>query len=165
MNLARDVDYIAWRQTDESSTAPYTDADAHGSACTPADAKCAEAFVAARPENDEWGFCDILGCSYWGLVSTLDGEVTISDDLEEVVSLLGEIDTAEEAALIADVAAYRVTCGSSTYAITDEGFEIFTRRQTSPCPLTTARFHLLVRRDGTLEVLGQDQVDEQEACI
>lgn len=102
-------------------------------------------------------------------IATVNGAVEVIADRPGLLQFLGEIDSVEEAALIAH--SYNLYWDAATQATgfraVSEGWEILGLQLVRDCtPVQTDRVHVLVRRDGALAELGREIYSRlKDACV
>lgn len=102
-------------------------------------------------------------------IATVNGAVSVIADRPGLLQFLGEIDSVEEAALVAHTynlhwdAANR----STGFRAVSEGWEILALQLVRNCtPVQTDRVYVLVRRDGALTELGREVYSRSKnACV
>jgi hypothetical protein len=169
MQLARDYDYLAFRTVSgPGDILPQTSSEV-GVACGTArdPATCLQALDAARPGNASgWRSCSQI-CTASGVVTTRGDEVRLFDSADELVELLGAIDTPHEAALLANAKGYTASCLDARYAPAADGFILVTIEMVADCPIKYAELTLEVSSTGAIVERGRKEVrrDGTGACV
>lgn len=165
--LAYEADYVALVEvaTLDGEVLNRTERAQRGSPCSGATDRlaCLEELEATVPSSTGWGYCG-EGCWDEGIVTTVGDEVHLYDSPEEVLELLGEVDTFWDAIVVTWPTEYWVDCPSTVE--TEAGtYQFLASRQLSDCPVTSVREVLEVSRDGTLEVLREVSRESDDVCI
>lgn len=103
-------------------------------------------------------------CTESSIVTTKGDTVTRWTGPEQILALLGTIDTDDEALLVVDSNGYSVWCpgdGIPGYPedavpeiqVVDDGFEVIATKVVKTCPVVLRRFRLRVRASGEIEEL------------
>lgn len=137
-----------------------------GSACaTATSAQCKE-LIARHPTTFVMTDCPMI-CFEDSVVTTRGDAVERWVGVDQLKRLLGEIDSPDDALLIAWANDYRLTCNdalrTSVRAVSD-GFELFATK-TGGCPVFgTYRYHLHVSRAGEIAVVDTFVLSEECGC-
>ncbi|MCY1040728.1 ferritin-like domain-containing protein [Corallococcus sp. bb12-1] len=113
LTLSPQPDYLQLRLLESYQEPPSFDGTAtSGTACATASdvPACQEALAATLPEEGFHHSCFQL-CADYFLATTRGDEVKTYSTLEALKGLLGTIDTAQEATLVAFAAGYQMSCG------------------------------------------------------
>lgn len=173
LTLAEPADYLELRERSSWDTeSPWETVDSAGTACTSATdlEACQAALEAATAETGfRLGECLDL-CSDSLLVVNRGDAVEVISDPGEVLTLLGSVDTPEEAALVVGLGGYRVSCGEDPgeggVRAGVDGYEVIATAYTSICaPIIVERYQLGVSSDGTLTELDSEVIGRSSACI
>lgn len=164
------VELLSRESYDESGA--WTSVDSVGSACASAsdvDA-CQDAIAAATSDTGfPMGQC-VQICTNYMLIVNRGDEVEVIDTAEGVRALIGDIDAAAEAAMIARMGAYSMSCDDAERGgvrAAGEGWEVIATRITSDCaPIIEERYQLGVSADGELTELASEVLSrDASACI
>ena len=124
--------------------------------------------VAHHPVQFAPTFCVQL-CLEDSVVTTKGDEVRRWVGGAQLATLLGSIDTAQEALLLVDAAGYSLWCGDATRTSLREvadGYGFATKITASCDPVDTTRYHLRVSRTGDVSVLGSMVIEREfGTCI
>jgi hypothetical protein len=164
-------DFLALRLQNgpmDTGTPPVWNATDEGCRPDHAPSPCADALTNRTVDG---GFhlkgCDPNAC-YFHLVRIKGGEVEMYTSREALVAFFGEIDTPEEALLLAFADGYNWSgfdIRSGAYKSVLDGYEIIAGRSESVCPSTYSRNHLLVQRDGSIVVIGSQTSGPSGYCV
>jgi hypothetical protein len=186
LSLATPADYVAVR----IASALFEEADAgveswtrsdfalvseRGVACASATGASCENEVSHHPDQLAQAYC-VQACTEWSVVTTRGDDVQRWATPADMLALLGDIDSDDDALMLAASKGYDVSCpqsGSGTlpddsnlrYVLqTPAGRELIAIRYAETCPLVVRRFRLLATPAGELREL--DHVDfPSSACV
>jgi hypothetical protein len=141
-------------------------ADELGVACATATSNtaCLQALDDAVPT--QWTKCGQI-CIAYGVVMTRADEVRLFDSADELLELLGAVDTPYEAALLARANGYTASCEDLRYRTTDDGFTMVTTEMVADCPIKFAEVTLAVSNSGEVVETGRKEVTRNGtgACV
>lgn len=182
---AADYDYIALRsrssgcggdRSGDAGAREYQSSELlseFGTPCGTASDKaaCQRALAADAPEFVEHSRVQL--CGEYRLHTTRGDEVKSFATNADMLSVLGPIDSPDEALLLALQAAYSLGCeehGALNYAVPayraiEGGYELVVDRMTSSCPVTMEPTTLQVAGDGGMKVVAVGARRDQGACI
>jgi hypothetical protein len=183
LKLAEAFDYVALRQRDafgpvaldsapDQAAEHWTNTLFHivtetGEACaTATGARCAEQ-VAKHPEELVITSPCPMGCVERSFVTTRGDQVQRWAGSARIQTLLGTIDTPDEAVMIAAMKGYTVRCGvanEGSVTATPAGYEIIATELTKTCPITQAQVRLAVSSDGALTTLESVTLQPSNGC-
>lgn len=142
---------------------PGQDTAQIGTSCaTAADvADCMAKLASTSPSDSGWGYCG-MGCSDSGLVTTRGQRVELYDSPAEIAAFLGDIDTPEEALLLAIANDYSPVCSSAAKdgdVWTLEGSILIT-----DCPMTHELRSLSIDASGAVTVVATLETTNSQIC-
>jgi hypothetical protein len=120
--------------------------------------------------------CGALPCLRYLLAPSAD-DVRILSKPDALRQFFGDIDTPQEAAMLAEFSGYTLygsngrgyVCGepeNSAIRAVQDGFELIATKLTKAClPVEFSRVHLHVARDGRIEVSSTEVIQTVEGCI
>ena len=162
------VDYLEMRQRDQSGTTSRILASTGTQCKTATDVAACNSKLAALPTNPSFHNCVDHECGA-SLASTAGDTVLSYNDAAAVQTLLGTIDTQQEAALTAFVAGYDISCtdkatgGVRTVA---DGYEVLASKMTKDCaPIEITGYLLKVDKSGTVTVESSSVISTSPACV
>ena len=165
---ASPLDYLELRQ--RSSETTFDTVAKTGTACkTATNVATCTSQLAALPTTPSFHQCIDYDCGH-SLAGTAGDKVTAYLDAAAVQTLLGTINTPQEAVLTAYVAGYDLSCtdksaGGVREALDGDGYELLVQKVTSSCaPFTVTSFHLKVSKAGVLTVLASEVKSSSGAC-
>lgn len=163
------LDYLELRERDfdgKSRTVSQT-----GTACkTATDMPGCSAKLAALPTTPGFNQCVDHDCGH-SLASTAGDAVASYNDAATVKTLLGTIDTPQEAALMAYVAGYSVSCtdkasGGVRPSADGNGYDVLASRLTKDCaPIEITGYYLKVDKSGQVTVQSSAVISSSPACV
>lgn len=166
---ASPVDYLEMRQRDLSGMAQVVAKT--GTPCkTATDVPTCTAALAALPTTPGFHSCVDHDCGH-ALAATAGDTVTAYNDGSAMRTLLGTIDTPQEAALTAYAAGYDLSCtekatGGVRVAPDGDGYEVLASRLTKDCaPIETTGYLLKVDKSGNITVLSSAVISSSPACV
>jgi hypothetical protein len=122
------------------------------------------------------GACGPLPCLRYLLATSAD-DVRILSSPEALKQFFGDIDTPQEAAMLAEFSRFTLyafdgrgyVCGdpqNSAIRAVEDGYELIATKVTKAClPVEFSRVHLHVARDGGIEVRGSEVIQRFEGCL
>jgi len=170
MDLSEAYDFVAWRTGDtydEPSGVRYTsERDTFGTACASAADRmgCLAALDGTWPgPGSAWIECSQVGCIANALVTNHGDDVRLHDSLEAILSVLGAIDTPQEAVFWAEVNAYSPTCETDElFALPKlsvlqfaSGYRLNTSEMVADCPIRYQDVVLDIARDGRVNEVSR----------
>lgn len=169
MQLAEPYDFVALRTVlgyDASSVESTQELEPSGQPCAGAGdvEACRSALSRAWPvPGGDWTECGQAGCVTFGVVSVRGDRVELHDDLPEIVSLLGAIDTPVEALFWADANGYQPRCEvDSIFQLprvelleTAGGYRLRNYEMIADCPIRFQGVTLDMARDGRIEEVSR----------
>jgi hypothetical protein len=179
---AETYDYLGLRRRVVSAQLTTTDAGAEswtasdfevlsetGTKCASAsDALCAETIARHPAQFVFTSRRSALGSTELSAVTTRGDSVQRWAGEASVRTLVGEIDSAEEALLLVAVAGYDLDCGdaeATSVRSVPDGYEVYATRPTSSCaPYEITRYHLHVSTRGQLSELGSVVFRQINGC-
>lgn len=190
LKLQEPSDYVAVRQISNvnasvaSGTWPrldFTVISETGTPCaTATTAACGEKVI-GHPADLSVQDCQSRGCYEFSVVTTRGDDVERAATPDALLSLLGEIDSPDEAIMLAASHSYEVRCTASagspigsiwpgTRWIRDVpgGYELVATRYAETCPVIVRRILLFVGSYGEVEELDQQDFTsppDRKACI
>ncbi len=135
-----------------------------GSKCASAPGpECAEK-VAGHPAQFVSTFCT-MACVELSAVTTRGDVVQRWTGVETLKTLLGEVDSADEALLLLFAAGYDLKCNdaeAASWRSVADGYEVYATRPGLACGLTAlTRYHLHVSRTGEIREIGTASLSRQ----
>jgi hypothetical protein len=101
----------------------------------------------------------------YGLVTTLADEVSLAESRAELLAVLGDIDTLDEAVLWAKIDGNGISC-SSTVRQDGNDYEFRFQQLVSDCPISYSMNVLRVGRDGALETTSSTPIEDgRDICV
>ena len=140
-----------------------------GEACASAsNAQCAE-LVAHHEAPFIRTSCEQT-CYERSVVTTQGDEVKRWTGLAELRTLLGTIDSLDDALLLVSAADYDIACNnaaSTSVARVDDGYVVYATRMTASCaPIIITRYKIHVSSEGELTVLSSEELSRDEnTCV
>ncbi|MDI1482563.1 ferritin-like domain-containing protein [Polyangium sp. y55x31] len=139
-----------------------------GTTCATATTRECHQKIRMHPEPFRRTSCLQL-CTETSVVTTAGDEVRRWAGIPELVSLLGPIDTPDEALLLVEAAGYDLTCNNAertTVRAARDGFIVTATKITRDCaPIITTRFTLRVFRSGEIQEVRAEEIGRDSACI
>jgi hypothetical protein len=139
-----------------------------GTRCATASSPACAAQSAKHPATGHASSCVDI-CTERAIVTTRGDDVKRWATHDELVTLLGPIDTSDEALMLVAGAGYDLACDApqrSSIREVGDGYEVTATRVTSDCaPLITTQYLIHVARSGELRVLGERVFSMSAACI
>ena len=133
------------------------------------DPDCLTTFNNLQADAGFIGGCLPSYCFYYIKYQTQEENLIVASK-EDLLNFLGEIDSPDEALLVARANAYYWAVNdknSGAVKETQDGFELIVMQTVSYClPFQTNRFHLKVDREGNVTIVSEEiaEVDEN-ACV
>jgi len=133
--------------------------DSVGTLCGDASDSGTCTTAAMMPAQDVvFNECGMIGCSANIIVTTDGDDVTQYGTMDELLAFLGDIDTPQEALLVARYAGYLIQCdGATTVTEVDGGYQVVVDNMNS-CDSHYYRWTLLIRPDGSIEVVDEEDL-------
>ncbi len=116
---------------------------------------------ACETEANRGGFSERL------IVVTRGDTVERFQTHAEVMEFLGEVDTAQEALLVAWHSGYNMGCGDVARGGVREvegGYEVIATRLTNDCPFELTQYLLSISSTGSVDILAAEIIDSSSAC-
>jgi hypothetical protein len=128
-----------------------------GSKCALAQGPACEEKLAQHPTQFVSTFCT-MACVELSAVTTRGDVVQRWAGVEALRTLLGEVDSADEALLLLSAAGYELKCDdaeAASWRSVADGYEVYAMRPGLACGLTAlTRYHMHVSRAGEIRELG-----------
>jgi hypothetical protein len=140
-----------------------------GSACATQTSDACATQVAHHPNTLAAPQCMQI-CEERSIVTTRGDDVRRWATPEELRTLLGTIDSQDDALMLVYAAGYDVRCNDAAYTAVrelDDGYEVYATRMTEVCaPIIVMRYKLHVSRAGQVTKLAEEELSRQEgACV
>ncbi|MDC3958447.1 ferritin-like domain-containing protein [Polyangium jinanense] len=139
-----------------------------GTACATATTRECHQKIRMHPEPFRPTSCLQL-CNETSVVTTAGNEVRRWVGVPEILSLLGPIDTPDEALLLVESMGYDLTCDNAertTVRATQDGFLVTATKITRDCaPIITTRFTFRIWRSGETQTVRTEEISRESACI
>jgi len=139
-----------------------------GTACATATARECHQKIRMHPEPFRPTSCLQL-CNETSVVTTAGDEVRRWVGVPEILSLLGPIDTPDEALLLVESMGYDLTCNDAertTVRAAPDGFIVTATKITRDCaPVITTRFTFRILRSGEIQQVRTEEIERSDGCI
>ncbi len=169
MMPATAVDYLEMRQRDQEGPMTSRVLSSTGTQCkTATDVATCKSALAALPVSPSFHPCVDHECGA-SLATTAGDTVKSYNDAAAVQTLLGTIDTPQEAALTVFAAGYDISCTDKATggvrAVVD-GYEVLASKMTKICaPIEITGYLLKVDKSGKVTVQSSSVISSSPACV